>query len=171
MSSPKHQPSSAGSGSSSKGKRDSAPKQHSAAPSEDPKADAGKSGRVAFDARGNPTWEWQTSTGVYDRNVSTQRLKTLEATELSIADTQTLAKPEGLALDEPVRLPGDGMNPYNSGGLASKTEPKHLPKLHSHSMSAHKTHSSSKRAPTAPPKRAGAWQRIKAKLMRDTDEK
>ncbi|HEX2584519.1 MAG TPA: hypothetical protein VHL14_05275 [Steroidobacteraceae bacterium] len=52
--------------------------------------DEKQSGRVAFDAKGNPVWEWQTSTGVFEQNVSTQRLKKLEAPELSLAATQPI---------------------------------------------------------------------------------
>jgi hypothetical protein len=44
------------------------------------------SGRVAFDARGNPTWEWEMQTGVYGRDVNTARLKKLEA-NLTILET------------------------------------------------------------------------------------
>ncbi len=84
------------------------------------------SGRVAFDARGNPTWEWQTSTGVFGREVSTQRLKKLEASELAIVETPPTAphKKKGfeLSLDEP-QLPNreTGFNPYNSAS-ASKAK-------------------------------------------------
>lgn len=124
---------------------------------------SGTSGRVAFDARGNPIWEWQTSTGVYERDVSTQRLKKLQAEELSIADTQSLKKPTDLALDEPTQLPGGGMNPYNTGP-ASKSGPTHLPKKHhhSHSMATHKL-TPSKPAPQ------GAWHKLKSKLLREDD--
>lgn len=128
---------------------------------------SGKSGRVAFDSRGNPTWEWQTSTGVFDRNVSTQRLKKLEAEELSIADTQSVLKPKGLALEEPTQLPGGGMNPYNTGP-ASKGEPTHLPKLRSHSMSSHKV-AHAKKPLSEPVKPQGTWQKIKSKLLRDDE--
>lgn len=129
---------------------------------------SGKSGRVAFDSRGNPVWEWQTSTGVYDRNVSTQRLKKLQAEELSIADTQATKKPKGLALEEPTQLPGGGVNPYNSGAVA-RSESRHLPKSHhghSHSMTPHKQGQSAAKRP-APSKPQGTWQRLKSKLLRD----
>ena len=35
------------------------------------------SGRIAFDERGNATWEWQGETGQFDRDIDTQRLKTI----------------------------------------------------------------------------------------------
>jgi hypothetical protein len=97
------------------------------APPPDTKTDAKSSGRVAFDARGNPTWEWQTSTGVFGREVSTQRLKKLEASELSIVDTPPTApqKKKGfeLSLDEP-QMPNreSGFNPYNSAPSGAKAK-------------------------------------------------
>ena len=33
------------------------------------------SGRVAFDERGNATWEWQSETGRFDRDIDTGRLR------------------------------------------------------------------------------------------------
>ena len=33
------------------------------------------SGRVAFDERGNATWEWQGETGRFDRDIDTGRLR------------------------------------------------------------------------------------------------
>jgi len=96
------------------------PKAKPATPGTPPAKEAEKSsGRVAFDARGNPIWEWQTSTGVFGREVSTQRLKKLEAKELAIVDTPPTPpqKKKGfeLSLDEP-QMPNreTGFNPYNS---------------------------------------------------------
>jgi len=80
-----------------------------------------QSGRVAFDSRGNPTWEWQTSTGVFGRDVSTQRLKKLEAKELSLVETQSVEKPKKLELED-APLPGGGMNPYNSSASPDKSK-------------------------------------------------
>jgi hypothetical protein len=56
------------------------------APASPPDVEKG-SGRVTFDARGNPVWEWETSTGIFGRDVSTQRLKKLEAKDLAIVET------------------------------------------------------------------------------------
>jgi hypothetical protein len=80
-----------------------------------------RSGRVGFDERGNSVWEWQLETGVYSRDVTTQRLKKLELDELSIAETATHPRPAGL---EPEQKPrGGGFNPYDnsprSGGGGS----------------------------------------------------
>lgn len=74
-----------------------------------------RSGRVAYDSRGNPTWEWQLETGVYSRDVSTQRLKKLDLGDLSIAETARHKKPAGLD-DEKKQspMPGGGFNPYDS---------------------------------------------------------
>lgn len=98
------------------------------APPAKPETDK-SSGRVAFDSRGNPTWEWQTSTGVFGRDVSTQRLKKLEAEGLAIvetppADAKKPAAKKGfeLSLDEPGKgSKATGFNPYdNSSAVAPK---------------------------------------------------
>jgi hypothetical protein len=54
-----------------------------------------RSGRVAFDSRGNPIWEWQLETGVYSRDVTTQKLKKLDLGGLSIADSGIHPQPSG----------------------------------------------------------------------------
>lgn len=85
----------------------------------DPKGDSGsyaspgekRSGRVGFDDRGNSVWEWQLETGVYSRDVNTQRLKKLDLDELSIADTAINKKPTGF---KPDGKPTSGeFNPYD----------------------------------------------------------
>jgi hypothetical protein len=72
------------------------------------------SGRVAFDERGNSVWEWQLETGVYSRDVNTQKLKKLELDELSIAETAQHKKPTGLGVPEKRAMPGGGFNPYDN---------------------------------------------------------
>ena len=58
-----------------------------------------KSGRVAFDDRGTPTWEWRLDTGTFSRDIDTQRLRQLqEEAAVSLAG-------------EPVPLPG--IDPYS----------------------------------------------------------
>ena len=130
----------------------------------DDPASADKSGRVAFDSRGNPIWEWQTSTGVFEQDVSTQRLKKLEAPELSLASTQpvptiggnkshTNTKPKLKSKDD------TGFNPYNSDGpvkpQTDRTSASHPALVH-------------KRPPPKPrpeaPKPAGAWHKFKSKF-------
>lgn len=78
-----------------------------------------RSGRVAFDDRGNSVWEWQLETGVYSRDVNTQRLKKLDLDELSIEDTAARRGP-GLG---PEGKPGGGFNPYNTAPKSSGASP------------------------------------------------
>jgi hypothetical protein len=85
-------------------------------PLEDPQSSEPKrSGRVGFDERGNSVWEWQLETGVYSRDVNTQKLKKLNLDELSIAETGVNQAPLGLA-ESPNKepMPGGGFNPYNN---------------------------------------------------------
>lgn len=74
-----------------------------------------RSGRVAYDSRGNPTWEWQLETGVYTRDVSTQRLKKLDLGDLSLAETAKHPKldPDKVEAKRPA-MPGGGFNPYDT---------------------------------------------------------
>jgi hypothetical protein len=76
----------------------------------------GKSGRVAFDERGNAVWEWSMSTGIFGRNVDTRRLKKLEANDLKIADDPAPASPAAAHRVAQPRPPGAGFDPYNSSG-------------------------------------------------------
>lgn len=97
------------------------PSQEPPAPTEaadDPQADK-RSGRISYDERGNSVWEWQLETGVYSRDISTQRLKKLDLNDLSIADTAITQRPP--KLDEPAArkpLPGGGFNPYDNSSSA-----------------------------------------------------
>lgn len=47
---------------------------------------ASSSGRATWDERGNSIWEWQTAPGVYSREISSQQLQALEASELQLMD-------------------------------------------------------------------------------------
>jgi hypothetical protein len=76
-------------------------------------AESKRSGRVSFDSRGNSVWEWQLETGVYSRDVSTQKLKKLDLGDLSIAETAIHERPKGLELED-APAPGGGFNPYNN---------------------------------------------------------
>lgn len=81
---------------------------------DDPQADK-RSGRISYDERGNSVWEWQLETGVYSRDISTQRLKKLDLNDLSIADTATHERPPGLAQPQGRKpQPGGGFNPYDN---------------------------------------------------------
>jgi hypothetical protein len=88
-----------------------------------PPASEKRSGRVGFDERGNSVWEWQLETGVYSRDVSTQKLKKLELGDLSIAETAAYKRPPGLG-DTKAPMPGGGFNPYdNAKALGKKFQP------------------------------------------------
>ena len=56
-------------------------------PTPPPADDSKRSGRAGVDERGNSVWEWQLETGVYSRDISTQKLKKLDLGDLSIAET------------------------------------------------------------------------------------
>lgn len=94
------------------------PKDKSAPPPPDPPGDDKRSGRVGFDERGNSVWEWQLETGVYSRDISTQKLRKLDLNELSIADTASHKRPGGLAgaggTKAAPAMPGGGFNPYDN---------------------------------------------------------
>jgi hypothetical protein len=76
--------------------------------------DVKRSGRVQFDDRGNAIWEWSVSTGAFGREVSTDRLKKLENSGLSLAEDAPTpfdgVKPNPLGAVK-------GYNPYDSGKL------------------------------------------------------
>lgn len=90
-----------------------------AATGDQPPAGDQRSGRISYDDRGNSVWEWQLETGVYSRDISTQRLKKLELDDLSIADTASHPRPPGLG-DPPGRkaTPDSGVNPYDNSTSA-----------------------------------------------------
>ena len=78
-----------------------------------------RSGRVSYDDRGNSVWEWQLETGVYSRDISTQKLKKLDLNDLAIADSAVHRRPPGLG--EPAArkpMPGGGFNPYDNSSSA-----------------------------------------------------
>jgi hypothetical protein len=77
-------------------------------PAEEPK----RTGRVAFDSRGNSIWEWQLETGVYTRDVSTQKLRKLDLGELSLVDTAIHKNPLGADTKSASER---GFDPYDSG--------------------------------------------------------
>ena len=74
-----------------------------------------RSGRAGVDERGNTVWEWKLETGVYSRDITTQRLKKLDLGDLSIAETAMHRLPSGLSekAAEP-KKPVGGFNPYDS---------------------------------------------------------
>lgn len=78
-------------------------------------SDGKRSGRVAFDSRGNSVWEWQVQTGVYSRDVNTENVRQLDLDELSLEDTAAARSLE----DKPARQPAAKPE------LALETKPKH----------------------------------------------
>lgn len=88
-------------------------------PKDAPSSDDRKSGRVKFDDRGNAVWEWSVATGAFGREVSTDRLKKLENSALSLAEDA----PTPLDLVQPNPLGTvKGYNPYDSGKLGKTRE-------------------------------------------------
>ncbi len=75
-----------------------------------------KSGRVAFDARGNAIWEWSVSTGIFKRDVDTDRLKKLEVPDLKIADDPP-QKATGKAYGTSPDQRGPGFDPYKTHSI------------------------------------------------------
>jgi hypothetical protein len=97
------------------GPKDKDPTQAPEAPSPPSPGSEKRSGRAGFDERGNSVWEWQLETGVYSRDVSTQKLKKLELGELSIAETAVNKRPEGWGgIEQSKPLPRGGFNPYDN---------------------------------------------------------
>jgi hypothetical protein len=125
-----------------------------------PLAEENQSGRVKFDARGNPVWEWQTAPGVFDTNVTTQRLKKLESPELGFADTQPVPTLGKKAAAKDKSKEDTGFNPYNSD---APMRPRTDRKAATHPALVHKRPPSA-RKPEAPPKEESVWGRFKSKF-------
>ena len=83
-----------------------------------PAGDSKRSGRAGVDERGNSVWEWQLETGVYSRDISTQKLRKLDLGDLSIAETASHQKPPQPAPKDQPKAPG-GFNPYDSSGTGN----------------------------------------------------
>lgn len=61
-------------------------------------APARKSGRAVFDEYGGTVWEWQTATGVFQRQVSEEQMSRLEASDLRLVEPSPPAKDAGCAI-------------------------------------------------------------------------
>lgn len=123
-----------------------------------------QSGRVKFDSRGNPIWEWQTAPGVFETDVTTQRLKKLEAPELSLAATQpvpVIGKNSQKNAPKVKSKEDTGFNPYDSDApLQSRTDRTRA----AHPAMVHKKPPPPRRPQTQPEKPAGMWDRFKSKF-------
>lgn len=129
-----------------------------------------RSGRVGYDARGNSVWEWQLETGVYSRDVSTQKLKKLELGELSIADTAVNKRPEALQGGAPGKepLPGGGFNPYDKsprgGGFSPYDNARNKPQPQTPGA----PEPDARRKP-ADMRKLGEWLKMKKKMQDEQD--
>ena len=47
-----------------------------------------KSGRAVFDNQGRASWEWQTATGVFETDVTSEQLQGLEAAGLAVIESE-----------------------------------------------------------------------------------
>lgn len=118
-------------------------------------ADDKRSGRVAFDSRGNSVWEWQVQTGVYSRDVNTENVRKLDLDDLSLEDTAAVRslseQPERSARETAAKAPsklelekaGGGFNPYNnspgSAPARDVRDPYDNARLRSDALSAKRT--------------------------------
>ncbi len=134
-----------------------------------------RSGRVGYDERGNSVWEWQLETGVYSRDVSTQKLKKLELGDLSIADTAINQRPEGLSLDsdqDDKAMPGGGFNPYDSAPRSSGGgfNPYDNARAVANKMKPKAAAAEPERRKPADLQKLNEWMKLKKKLQGDRDE-
>jgi hypothetical protein len=49
---------------------------------------ARKSGRAVFDNQGRASWEWQTATGVFETDVTSDQMQSLEASGLAVVESE-----------------------------------------------------------------------------------
>jgi hypothetical protein len=138
-----------------------------------PAGDSKRSGRAGVDERGNSVWEWQLETGVYSRDISTQKLRKLDLGDLSIAETASHQRPSGIEPKAKAKVPGGGFNPYDSAGNESSGSNPY----DNARNTARNTQSSSSGAPAARKpmdlKRLEEWMQIRKRLeqqKQDDDE-
>ena len=67
-------------------------------------ADGGrKSGRAVFDNQGRASWEWQTATGVFETDVTSEQLQGLEAAGLAVVESEPVTTSGRVWASAPVR--------------------------------------------------------------------
>ena len=81
-----------------------------------------KSGRAVFEASGATVWEWQIQTGVFERHVTDEQLRMLEAPELRIVESAPKPKVDTLWAYESHRAkspfkPRSPFDPNRSGRM------------------------------------------------------
>jgi hypothetical protein len=134
-----------------------------------PDADSKRSGRVSFDSRGNSVWEWQLETGVYSRDVNTQKLKKLDLGDLSIAETGVHKRP-GFGEDEPAPAPGGGFNPYDNAPRSKQGGSNPYDKARAADNRVPPRAEAQKRPPPRSPdelRKLSEWIKMKKKLEQD----
>jgi hypothetical protein len=139
-----------------------APSPVSKDPAAKPAHASNPSGRAKFDSRGNAVWEWQTENGEFSTDVSTQRVKKLEATELSLEETARAKKLDsGSKSQEPSR----GFNPYNNsaGGVPLDPDSKR------HHLQPTQP-ATTTRKPVKDLKRLQEWMEMKKRLADQKDD-
>ena len=90
--------------------------QPAAAVPKDTDSQAGRSGRIVHDERGNAIWDWVKETSRIAIDSTSRLLKRLEVPELKVEDTPN--DPLSLEAD---RDPGGGYDPYGSNAAPSKS--------------------------------------------------
>jgi hypothetical protein len=80
-----------------------------------------QSGRVQFDDRGNAIWEWAIKTGKYGKEATTERMRRLENSGLSLAEDAPTPFDKGKPNPQGTVK---GYNPYDSGKLVPTEAPK-----------------------------------------------
>jgi len=105
------------------GRPDPSPKRDSA-PSREPAVTRNNTGRVTHDDRGNAIWEWSVATGSFGKEVSSQRLKKLENTTLSLADDAPPPVSSSTTVKQNPKGVAHGYSPYDSGLLVKAETPR-----------------------------------------------
>jgi hypothetical protein len=79
------------------------------------KSDA-QSGRVAYDERGQPVWEWRVDTGVFSRDVDTRQMRKIQ--EEAAVKLQDAPPPSRRSM---------GFDPYSTAVAKEPPPPKEVP--------------------------------------------